>query len=234
MTTALEGGEWSASRPGRNSPPGKSRYHLFRRLGGPQDRSGQVRKISPPTGIRSPDRPARSSVTIATELPGPYNPFSPSGFFTFSSLITKNVLHYSHKVHFSVLQGSQNKQRWSLYSVNWLVFISDTGRVYCAVGIELSTMTANFRLQSNAMAQKVSRLPLTSDVWVRSQGTVTGFSPRSSVFPSPCSIFIFIYKLLFLERQVEDAWNQPDSKALSEIWKNWIENNFQIFLSLNA
>ena len=41
-------------------PPGKTRYLLYRRLGGPQGRSGHVRKISPPTGIRSPDRPARS------------------------------------------------------------------------------------------------------------------------------------------------------------------------------
>ena len=40
--------------------PGKTRYPLYRRLGGPQGRSGQVRKISPPTGIRSPDRPTRS------------------------------------------------------------------------------------------------------------------------------------------------------------------------------
>ena len=29
-------------------PPGKTRYPLYRRLGGPQDRSGRVRKISPP------------------------------------------------------------------------------------------------------------------------------------------------------------------------------------------
>ena len=41
-------------------PPGKTRYPLYRRLGGPQGRSGRVRKISPPTGIRSQDRPARS------------------------------------------------------------------------------------------------------------------------------------------------------------------------------
>jgi hypothetical protein len=41
-------------------PPGKTRYPLYRRLGEPHSRSGQVRKISPPTGIRSPDRPARS------------------------------------------------------------------------------------------------------------------------------------------------------------------------------
>ena len=38
---------------------------------GHQGRSGQVRKISPPIGIRSPDRPARSSVAIPTELSGP-------------------------------------------------------------------------------------------------------------------------------------------------------------------
>ena len=29
-------------------PPRKTRYPLYRRLGGPQDRSGRVRKISPP------------------------------------------------------------------------------------------------------------------------------------------------------------------------------------------
>ena len=45
---ALEGGEGSASHPGRSLPPGKTRYPLYRRLGGPQGRSGHVRKISPP------------------------------------------------------------------------------------------------------------------------------------------------------------------------------------------
>jgi hypothetical protein len=51
LTSALEGGEGSASRPDRNLPPGKNRYPLYRRLGGPQGRSGQVRKISPPPGF---------------------------------------------------------------------------------------------------------------------------------------------------------------------------------------
>ena len=32
-------------------PPGKIRYPLYRRLGGPQGRSGLVRKISPPPGF---------------------------------------------------------------------------------------------------------------------------------------------------------------------------------------
>jgi len=48
MTTALEGGEGSASRPGRSLPPGKTRYPLYRRLGGPQGRSG---KSCPPPGF---------------------------------------------------------------------------------------------------------------------------------------------------------------------------------------
>ena len=32
-------------------PPGKTRYPLYSRLGGPQSRSGRVRKISPPPGF---------------------------------------------------------------------------------------------------------------------------------------------------------------------------------------
>jgi hypothetical protein len=47
MTTVLEGGEGSASGPGRSLPPGMSRYPLYRRMGGPQGWPGQVRKISP-------------------------------------------------------------------------------------------------------------------------------------------------------------------------------------------
>jgi len=34
-----------------NLPPGKTGYPLCRRLGGPQARSGLVRKISPPLGF---------------------------------------------------------------------------------------------------------------------------------------------------------------------------------------
>ena len=41
-------GEGSASRPGRPLPPRETRYPLYRRLGGPQGHSGQVREISAP------------------------------------------------------------------------------------------------------------------------------------------------------------------------------------------
>jgi len=64
-------GEGSSSRPGRSLPLGKTRYPLYRRLRGAHGRSGQVRKISPPTGIRSPVRPARSQSLYRLSNPGP-------------------------------------------------------------------------------------------------------------------------------------------------------------------
>ena len=44
-------GECSAARPGRNLPPGKTRYPFYRRLCGPQGRSGWTENLVP-TGIR--------------------------------------------------------------------------------------------------------------------------------------------------------------------------------------
>ena len=52
MTAALERGEWSAARPGYTLPPGKTRYPFYRRLSGPQGRSGRAENLVP-TGIRS-------------------------------------------------------------------------------------------------------------------------------------------------------------------------------------
>jgi hypothetical protein len=52
MTAALEGDERSASRPGRNLPPWKIRYPLYRRLGGLLGRSGRAENLVP-TAIRS-------------------------------------------------------------------------------------------------------------------------------------------------------------------------------------
>ena len=52
MTAALDAGEWSAARPGRTLPPGKTQYPFYWRLGGPQGRSGRAENLVP-TGIRS-------------------------------------------------------------------------------------------------------------------------------------------------------------------------------------
>ena len=49
-TSALDGVGGQRHAPAA-LPPVKTRYPLYRRLGGPQGRSGQVRKISPPPGF---------------------------------------------------------------------------------------------------------------------------------------------------------------------------------------
>ena len=62
MTAALERDEWSAARPGRTLPPGKTRYPFYRRLGGPQGRSRRPENLVPSV-IRS-----RTVQTVAQSL----------------------------------------------------------------------------------------------------------------------------------------------------------------------
>ena len=47
MTTTLEGGEGSVSHPGLSLPLGKTRYPLYRRLGGPPGWTG-AENLAPP------------------------------------------------------------------------------------------------------------------------------------------------------------------------------------------
>jgi hypothetical protein len=70
LTSALNGGGWSMPRPGRFTPGKETPYPLYRMLGGRHGLSGRVRNISPPTGIRSPDLPARSESLYRLSYPG--------------------------------------------------------------------------------------------------------------------------------------------------------------------
>ena len=90
MTAALKGGEWSAARPGRTLPPGKNRYPLYRRLGGPQGQSGRAENFAPPGFDPRTVQPAVSSYTDwATRptyigyIPLIYNIFSNNNFLLF-------------------------------------------------------------------------------------------------------------------------------------------------------
>ena len=70
LTSALDGVGGQRHAPAVLRP-GKTQYPLYKRLGGSQGRSGWVRKISPPTGIRSPDCPARSESLYRLSYRGP-------------------------------------------------------------------------------------------------------------------------------------------------------------------
>jgi hypothetical protein len=51
LTSTLHGGGWLTPRPGRFTPEKETRFPFYRRPGGPQGRSGRVRKTSPSQGI---------------------------------------------------------------------------------------------------------------------------------------------------------------------------------------
>jgi len=76
-------GEWSAAHPSHTLPSGRTRYPFYRRLGGPQGRSGWVKNLVS-TRIRS--WTVQPIVTILTELSSPqwylrktHNPVSSKG-----------------------------------------------------------------------------------------------------------------------------------------------------------
>ena len=71
--------------------PGKTRYPLYRRLGGPRVRSGRVQKWTQPTGFRTPDRPSRCK--------------------------SQRQLCYSGrllflKIHFNIISASSHRSPW--------------------------------------------------------------------------------------------------------------------------
>jgi hypothetical protein len=112
-TSVLEGGECSTSRPGHILPPGKPPYPLYRRLGGPQGRSGRAENFDSP-GIRSPDPPACSSVAIQTERPGTH---------MYMYRIVINVLKFVYQVGYCNI---------ILFSPTHLFFLFDTQIRYTA------------------------------------------------------------------------------------------------------
>jgi hypothetical protein len=67
LTTALEGGEGSALRPGRSLPG----IHCTGGCVGPMAGLERCGKSRPPTGIRSSDRPACSQSLYRLSYPGP-------------------------------------------------------------------------------------------------------------------------------------------------------------------
>ena len=60
---ALEVGEWSAARPGRTLPTGKTRYPFYRRLVGTQDRYGRAENLASPVFDPRPVQPVVSRYT---------------------------------------------------------------------------------------------------------------------------------------------------------------------------
>jgi hypothetical protein len=93
LTSALDGGEWSASCPGRFTLGKFPRYPLDRRLGGPKSRPGRFgdEKDLLPLPESNPGRPARS--------PSLYRASSPGSHFFVIIIRNKNTKNNCHNLH---------------------------------------------------------------------------------------------------------------------------------------
>jgi hypothetical protein len=94
LTSSQDGGEWSASRPGRFTPRGKSaRYQFNRRLGGTQSQSGRRGEEKlltlPGLELRTLGRPARGESLYRLRYPGSNN-----------ILKYEIILHFFHRLYF--------------------------------------------------------------------------------------------------------------------------------------
>jgi hypothetical protein len=94
---------WLAPRPGRFTPGKETRYPLYRRLGGPQGRSGRMRKISPPPGFDP-----RTVQPVASRYRGPRR-------VTVLTLILRNDCSVSRPGRLSAVKntGTQRIGGWT-------------------------------------------------------------------------------------------------------------------------
>ena len=102
------------TRPGRTLPPGKTRYPFYRRLGGPQGRSGRAENLVP-TGIRS--QTVQPLVAIPTELPGPLvhggSIINNRGFRTLSMQMNDKPTDKHPIKHYPALALKRRPELWS-------------------------------------------------------------------------------------------------------------------------
>jgi len=79
----------------------------------------------------------------------PFHPLQPSGHYMYRTVVTictaswtfNNPTFCPHSVFTCFVWISEQTTTISLYNINWLVFITETECVYCAVWTESSTIT---------------------------------------------------------------------------------------------
>jgi len=141
MTAALEGGEWSAAHPGRNLPPEKTRYPFYRRLGGPQGRSGRVKNLIP-TGIRSRTVQPVAQSLYRLSYPVHLSPYKQQQFITFPPQCT-------HLCSFRFHTGNCEFSRYTIPTdtvIRWKYFLNNSGTFWVRLDRKTATNPKNRRL----------------------------------------------------------------------------------------
>ena len=96
MTAALEAGEWSAARPGRNLPLGKTRYPFYRKAGWAPGPVWTGRR-SRPHRNSIPDLPTRSQSLYRLSYPAHRTLCSQTNYNTSDA---KDIIYYVFMIKF--------------------------------------------------------------------------------------------------------------------------------------
>jgi hypothetical protein len=128
----------------------------------------------------------------------------------------------------------------SLYNINWLVFITEARRVFCAVRTDLFKYNSGYVLSSQAVtwfkqsfkipSPRRPRFDLRSVhvrfvvdkvTWDRFLCQYFDFPPSLSFHQ--CSTLTFICMLLLPKGQTAEAWEPSQSNALSDVEELWLQ-----------
>ena len=132
----------------------------------------------------------------------------------------------------------------SLYSINWLVFITETESVYCAVRTGYLTI---FQMNSYYKAVRRIRQLVTDpshrryafdpsancEICSKQRIIVTGFSSSTSVLSlsvssQPCSVVILILILLSSKTKSEETRENANKEYVARYRERWVGNYFRI------
>ena len=134
-------------------PRDKTRYPLYGRLGGPQGRSGQARQISPPTSIRSPDRPARSQSLYPLRYPTHTTIRSPD-----RPARSQSLYPLRYPTHTTIPPPNRPARSQSLYRLRYLAHWQE----YTPIKIIFLALFSSLE----ALAHQMSLLTVKGDCWV--------------------------------------------------------------------
>ena len=153
MAPALEGGEWSAARPGRTLPPGKTRYPFHITYISNKDKShNRSRFVTAGTEMQQCKRENSQRISIIqmnNRVPVIYTTQQHYGaevlvfFPTGGKIIWKNVTKYDNVLLLATARGRRNTSSQNIYYLphqiqiskyyNWMLQVSEFATVYHSV-----------------------------------------------------------------------------------------------------
>ena len=211
MTAALEGGEWSAGRPGHTLPPGKTRYPFYRRLGGPQGQSGRAENVAPHRES-IPDHPARSLLPHRLSYPAHRKTFNNNCYVrNYLVIVVKYILTITGKCNWTLFILRMNNQLHACSLSTWTVYHGTHHQADVCVRISMRKLhcTVKIKINMNKWKKKyisalaLHQLPWLVSFWSFHSRTASRNWPRRHIFK-----FLYTHKSSYHILQHYTIWQQ--------------------------